>query len=251
VYFYKVVVSYDGTDYVGWQWQPTGRSVERVMHETFIDLFGQPESVLIGASRTDAGVHATGQVVLLQTSLFLDPEKIRWVWNNALPEDILIISIESTDASFHPRRNVDYKVYEYTFFTTRPLPTLQRFGWFYPFKFDYVKLARGLSAFVGTHDFRAFCKEEEDKDTVRTIESISLNRCEKTGGYVITVVGHSFLRYMIRRIVGAALVVATKQAMTENDIKRGLLEKKLSQVLKTAHSKGLSLRKIEYRKTGE
>jgi tRNA pseudouridine38-40 synthase len=250
VYCYKVVVSYDGTDYVGWQWQPEGRSVERVMCETFIKLFGYPESRLIGASRTDAGVHAEGQVALLQTPLLLDPEKIRWVWNNALPQDIVVVSVKSVDEQFHPRRNVDYKVYDYTFYTIRPQPTVQRFGWFYPFKFEYVKLARCLSVFVGTHDFRAFCKEDEDKDTVRTIKSISLNPCEKTGGYVITVVGHSFLRYMIRRIVGAALAVATKKILTENDLRRGLSEKKLSYILKTAHAKGLSLKKIEYCKAG-
>lgn len=243
---YKLTVAYDGTDYCGWQWQPQGTSIDRMLRETFLSVFHQEELFLVGASRTDSGVHAAGQVVRLGTHVSICPEKMKAVLNKALPGSIVIMSVESIDETFHPQHNVKQKIYEYTFFTQQPDPTLQRFGWHYPFKLDYTKLGRCLSVFVGTHDFAAFCKEEQKKDTVRTIESISFKKCEKTGGYKIIVVGSSFLRYMIRRIVGAALSAAAKKTITEYDIKQSLAEKKLTKVLPTAHSKGLSLRSIEY-----
>jgi tRNA pseudouridine38-40 synthase len=244
---YKLTVAYDGTDYHGWQWQPQQRSIDRVLRETFLATFRQDELYLVGASRTDAGVHAEGQVVRVMTKLNLTPEKLLYVWNKALPDDIVITDVIEIDESFHPQRQVVTKTYEYTFFTKRPEPLVQRFGLYIPHEVDMQKLARCLSVFVGTHDFRTFCKEEPEKDTIRTIESISLGPCQKMGGIKIKVVGKSFLRYMIRRIVGAALTAATRKDITQNDLKRSLLEKKLSKVLPTAGAKGLSLKKIEYK----
>ena len=245
---YKVVVSYDGTDYCGWQWQPKGMSVDRMVRESFLTAFHQQneEFFLVGASRTDSGVHAFGQVLRIMTKISLPVEKMKWVWNKVLPDDIVIKKIEEVDFDFHPQRNVKYKIYEYTFFTHRPDPTIQRFGAYIPFKLDYQKLGRCLSLFVGTHDFRAFCKEDDEKDTVRTIDSISFKKCERTEGYKIIVKGSSFLRYMIRRIVGAALTAASKISVTENDLKQTLAHKKLFKILTTADPKGLSLQSIEY-----
>lgn len=241
-----MTISYDGTDYFGWQWQPGMVTVEGVLRETFLRVFSQENVFILGASRTDAGVHASGQVVLVETQLNLIPEKMQWVFNNALPADIIINSIEKVDEQFHPHAHVKHKVYQYTFFTQRPDPLTQRFGWYYPFKFDHTKLARTLSMFVGTHDFRGFCKEEEERDTVRTIESITLTHCQKTGAYTIKIVGHSFLRYMVRRIVGASLTIASKPQMSETDIKRVFAEKKALHGLVCADPKGLSLKHIEY-----
>lgn len=243
---YKLTIAYDGTDYYGWQWQTEGKTVERVIREAFLSAFHQKEVFFVGASRTDAGVHAQGQVARLRTIVKVAPEKLALVLNNALPDDIVIKEVSLIDEQFHPQHNVLSKTYEYLFFTQRPDPEVQRFGWYVPFALDGQKLARCLALFTGTHDFRAFCKEEQDKDTVRTIDTIALSKCEKTGGYRITIQGKSFLRFMIRRIVGAALTAATKITIRENDLKRTLLEKKLLKVLPTAPAKGLSLKKIDY-----
>jgi len=247
LFTYKLTVAYDGTDYHGWQWQPNQISVDRVLRETFLSAFHQKELFLVGASRTDAGVHATGQVVRIKTALQVSPEKILYVWNNALPDDIVITDIIPVADTFHPQHGVASKTYKYTFFTQRPAPQVQRFGLYIPYKIDTIKLARCLSIFVGTHDFRLYCKEEPEKDTVRTIQSISIEPCQKTGGVKIKVVGASFLRYMIRRIVGASLTAAYKSTITPNDLKRALLAKKLVKSLPTANAKGLCLHKIEYK----
>lgn len=243
---YKVTVAYDGTDYHGWQWQPRERSIDRVLRETFLGAFHQDELFLVGASRTDAGVHAEGQVFRLRTALRLDPLKILKVWNNALPSDILIKELKKVDERFHPQHGVVRKTYEYRFFMERPGVMQQRFGSYVPYAVAMDKLAQALAIFVGTHDFRAFCKEDESKDTVRTIETISLGFCARTGACKITVVGKSFLRYMIRRIVGAALTAACKSTISLKDLKLALCEKRLFQVLPTAPARGLCLKKIEY-----
>ncbi len=243
---YKLTVAYDGTDYHGWQWQPQKRSIDRVIRETFLAAFHQKELYLVGASRTDAGVHAQGQVVRVITHLDLTPEKLMLVLNKALPDDIVITDAVKIGDTFHPQHRVMEKTYEYRFFTKQPEPLVQRFGAYIPHRVDMEKLGRCLSVFVGTHDFQLFCKEEPEKDTTRTINSISLGPCTQTGAVKITVKGPSFLRYMIRRIVGAALTAATKTTVTHHDLKQALIHKKQTKVLPTANAKGLCLKKIEY-----
>jgi tRNA pseudouridine38-40 synthase len=243
---YKLTVAYDGTNYHGWQWQPNESSVERVLRETFLLVFHQTDLFLVGASRTDAGVHADGQTVRIGTKLAMDPLKMISVWNDALPDDIVIQTIEQVDTAFHPQHGVVAKTYQYRIFTERPTIYIQRFGYYFQHKFDYKKLADCLTIFVGTHDFKAFCKEEDGKDTVRTIQSISIRPCPKMGGFVIEIVGPSFLRYMIRRIVGAALRVASMKQYKKYDLGFALKTGKITKVLPTAPAKGLCLHKIEY-----
>lgn len=242
---YKLTVAYDGTDYHGWQWQPHQRSVDRVLREAFLKTFNQT-CMLVGASRTDAGVHAAGQVVRIKTDLVIEPQKLRWILNNALPEDIVITDLVLADPKFHPQHTVALKTYHYTFFTQRPSPTVQRFGTFIQRPIDFEKLSRALTLFLGEHDFRAYCKEVPEKNTVKTINAIALFPCEKTGGVVIKITGKSFLRFMIRRIVGAAFAAATQPTVQINDLKRALFEKKMAKVLPTAPAKGLCLMQIDY-----
>jgi len=98
---YKLILSYDGTDYAGWQIQPHRPSIEQIMRESFTRAFSE-QVTLLGASRTDAGVHALGQVVLCVTPLDISPDKCAWVWNRALPSSIVIRSCERVDDQFHP-----------------------------------------------------------------------------------------------------------------------------------------------------
>lgn len=245
---YKLIITYDGTDYFGWQFQPEKITIQRVLLDTFKGLFKQDHVYLVGASRTDAGVHAYGQVVRIKTKLTdICPQKMIHIWNNALPPAIVIRSICEVNETFHPQHDVLKKVYEYTFFTQRPDPFNQRFGWFYRYPLDGQKLVNILSLFVGTHNFKAFCKEESDKDTVRRIDTISVVNCSKTGGYKIVIEGPSFLRYMIRRIVGAALHSASKPHVTAQVIKDMLLYPHIIKVLPIAPAKGLCLKEIEYK----
>jgi len=245
---YKLTISYDGTDYFGWQFQPEKITIQHVLLDTFKGLFKQDHLYLVGASRTDSGVHARGQVVRIKTKLTsICPEKMIRIWNNALPPAIVIQEIQEVDEVFHPQHDIAGKVYEYTFFTKRPDPFNGRFGWFFPHKIDGRKLVDALGLFVGTHDFKVFCKEESEKETIKTVDKISVVECNKTGGYKIIVEGSSFLRHMIRRIVGAALHIASKPHLSVQVIKNMLATQKIIKLLPTAPAKGLCLVCIEYK----
>jgi tRNA pseudouridine38-40 synthase len=242
---YKATVSYDGTNYCGWQWQPRQKTVDRVLREMFLKAF-DCSLMLVGASRTDAGVHAIGQVIRVRTDLIIDSKKMMWVWNNALPESIVIKDLVKVEADFHPQHNITSKIYHYTFFMHRPDPMVARFGTFIERPINLELLKDALDIFVGSHDFRAFCKEQPDKSTFKTIDAIELKPCQKTGGFTIMIKGKSFLRFMIRRIVGAAFAAATKPTVTLDDLKKALFEKKITKALPTAPAKGLCLMQIDY-----
>lgn len=247
---YKLIIAYDGTNYHGWQWQDNAISVDNVLRETFLKAFKQTEMHIVGASRTDAGVHAKGQVVRLGTHLSIDPQKLMYVFNNALPDDILITHCERVDEAsrFHPQHDIETKMYTYRFFLHRPEPMVQRYGYFVEYPIDTHKLIQALTIFLGTHDFRAFSKELKEKNTQRTIESVTVGPCEKFGGYIITFTGKSFLRHMIRRMVGAAFEIARRPNRSCQELKQLLFAPRVVQNLPTAPAKGLCLESITYKK---
>ncbi len=242
---YKIVVAYDGTDFAGWQVQLNQKAVANVIQNRFNDLFNEVIR-LIGASRTDSGVHAMGQVAILTTSLHLKPEHLKNVLNNSLPPSIVITHLEVASPDFHPRFDVTQKTYWYHFFTERPLPFVQRYGHFHPYKFDFSKLEAALSIFKGTHDFRSFCTGNEYNSTIRTIDDITLDFNEQLQAHRIIFKGKGFMRYMIRRIVGASLHCASYENYSIEMLKAILEQKDPHQQLPTAPAKGLMLYQIEY-----
>lgn len=246
---YKLIIAYDGTSYHGWQWQENAVSVDNVLRETFLKTFKQTEMHIVGASRTDAGVHAQGQVVRLGTHLSIDPQKLMYVFNNALPGEIVITECTRIDqeSRFHPQHDIKTKVYTYRFFLKRPEPMVQRYGYFVEYPIDTQKLVQALTVFVGTHDFRAFSKELKEKNTQRTVESVTVTPCDKFGGYTITFTGKSFLRHMIRRMVGAAFEVARRPHRSCQELKQLLFVPQNIQNLPTAPAKGLCLESITYK----
>jgi len=242
---YKLTIAYDGTDYYGWQVQPDAKTVAGVLQKCFYKTFQTP-GTLVGASRTDSGVHALGQIAECRTDTNIPISKLLSAWNNSLPNDILIRSIQPAEDDFRLFKNVDYKIYYYHFFLKRPLPFVHRYGTFYRYEIDTVKLVKALQVFVGTHDFRSFCTGNERSNTIRTINSIKLEHFKRYGVYRIAIKGPSFLRYMIRRIVGAALEVSSKDLPLE--LLPDALEKKdPRQLLPTAPAQGLLLKKIVYK----
>lgn len=243
---YRLIIAYDGTDYSGWQVQPDQSAVANILQNTFTHVFNTPIKI-IGASRTDAGVHAVGQVAVVITDLAIDAEKMLKVWNDHLPADIMIRSLIPVDASFHPQRNVKQKTYWYHIFPNRPLPFIQRYGYHFKYPFDHVKLYKALQVFVGTHDFRSFCTGYEQESTIRTIDSIKVHHIKRFNVWRIEVKGPGFLRYMIRRIVGAALEVASRDYLSIDDLRAVLLEKNPAQTLPNAPAQGLMLYKIIYK----
>lgn len=243
---YKLRISYDGTAYQGWQVQPNGPTVAGTLEQTFTDTFSHQLS-MVGASRTDSGVHAYDQVARVRTDLTLPAEKLLHAWNNALPDDIVIRSIEVMPDSFHPHHDVAYKEYEYRISRQRPLPFLARFCW-WPSLYTPLDVAvyeQALQLFVGTHDFTAFSKDEPGRQPVRAVDAITVRADEQT--VVATIRAKGFLRYQIRRMIGAAVMAASHNEVTVDRIADALREphNEHHQLIK-AEAHGLCLRRIVY-----
>jgi tRNA pseudouridine38-40 synthase len=243
---YKLTIAYDGSNYSGWQVQDHMPSIAGAMNSAFAKVFKTKVRIL-GTSRTDAGVHALGQIAHIKTDLNIVPETLQWAWNNALPADINIRSLERVDDAFNPFCNVEQKIYHYHFFTERPLPFIQRYGYFYSYKLNFDLLRTALQVFVGTHDFASFRSSEDTRtNTIRTIDAISLEYLPRYKAYRITVKGQKFLRHMIRRIVGASLFVATKDNSALLLLEKVLAARNPAHTLPNAPAQGLMLRKIIY-----
>ncbi len=245
----KIVVSYDGTDFLGWQVQPHPQTVAGVLERVYARVFGEKISIL-GASRTDAGVHALGQVAMFKTELHMPTDRMMHAWNASLPRSIVIRSLERAAEDFHPFHGVVAKTYYYHIFMSRPLPFVARFGWCYPYAKDLnlVVLSKALQLFVGTHDFGSFCTVDADapQETVRTVHSVSLRNLKWFGVLQIAVTGKSFVRFQIRRMVGAALEASRREDLGVDEIARMLSSPNPAKSLPKAPAEGLCLRKIVY-----
>ena len=243
---YKIIVSYDGTDFQGWQTQINGPTVAGTLEKTFLSVF-KKSIRLLGASRTDAGVHALGQTASFKVDLDINPQQLQTAWNNKLPKSIAILDVSHVNEDYNPHAYVKEKTYEYTFTTKRPLPFVARYQWFYPWPFEQDKLKKALQLFIGTHDFRSFCSGTDHKSTIRTIIDISLKQMDDTT-YTITFKGPAFLRYMIRRITGACLEIASRSTLTISYLQSIKDALNPEHTLPSAPALGLVLKSITYNK---
>lgn len=245
---YRMRIAYDGTGYHGWQVQPAYRTVAGVLQQTFRKVFGQQVAIL-GASRTDTGVHAFDQVAIFESELPIRPEALLQAWNNKLPDSIVIRSLEPVGQCWNPHVDVHAKTYWYHLFTKQPLPFVERHGWFYRYPFDQEKLKKCLKVFEGTHDFRSFCSiEENGRDTIRRIDRAELEYSEQFACPRIAIVGPRFLRYMVRRMVGACVDVAARKDVPVDYLAELLAARNPEHTLPKAPAKGLMLALIEYKK---
>lgn len=244
---YTVVIAYDGTDFAGWQVQKNKKSIANCIENRFFDVF-KHKITLIGSSRTDAGAHAYGQVATFTTCLPLEAHKIKRILSRSLPPSITIRSLEECSPTFHPRYDVEKKTYWYHLFFEQPMPWLQRYGYYVNQPCDSASLQQALQIFVGTHDFRSFCSGYDSRSTVRTIDTITVERNEQWHAQRITITGNGFLRYMVRRIIGASLYVAQKK-LDPSWLKKILEQKNPRQTLPTAPAHGLLLYEIYFKKS--
>lgn len=242
---YKIIVAYDGTEYAGWQIQVGQPTIAGVLQDTFRSVFHKDITIL-GASRTDAGVHALGQTAAFSTDLAMHTEQMMHAWQNRLPESILLRSLQEVSIDWNPRYPVKQKTYRYHFFTKRPSPFTARYGWYCHRPIDKEKLQQLLSFFVGTHDFRSFCTGTEYENTTRTIDHISFGYTKEWDAEYIEIKGPGFLRYMIRRIVGACIYVASRDKVKSAYVQTILDAKNPLHQLPTAPAKGLVLYEISY-----
>lgn len=204
----KLTVAYDGTNYCGWQLQPNGITIEGVLNRALSELLGE-EIRVIGASRTDAGVHSLGNVAVFDTETRIPPEKISYAVNQRLPEDVVVQESCETAPDWHPRHCSSRKTYEYRILNRRfPLPTRRLDTYFVYRELDTEKMRQAAEYLVGTHDFKSFCSVNTAvEDTVRTIYDC---RVEKNGDVIaIRVTGSGFLYNMVRIIAGTLVEVGT------------------------------------------
>lgn len=240
----KLTVAYDGTNYCGWQVQPNGVTIESELNRHLSELLGE-EIRVIGASRTDAGVHARGNVAVFDTTSRIPAEKISYALNTRLPEDIRIQESCGVPSDFHPRFCHTEKTYEYRICNRRfPDPCARLYSLFYYWDLDVDRMQRAADYLVGTHDFTSFCTNKpEVTDRVRTIYSIDVVR----DGEMVTirVRGNGFLYNMVRIIVGTLLRVGSKM-MEPEEIPEILAARDRSRAGDTARPQGLTLVQIRY-----
>ena len=255
----KLTIAYDGTDYAGWQRQVGVSTVQDLLETALSEIEGRAVTVY-GAGRTDAGVHALGQVVSTRLSHTIKTLALQRALNAKLPQDIRILSIEEVIDSFHARYGACAKLYRYRLSTglvANPLD--QRYTWYIPQSLDSIVMQEAALTLCGKHDFSAFrtsANETMSESTVRTILTLNVSS-ESTQPWlmsqlvsscdviVIDVIGDGFLRHMVRTIVGTLVEVGIGRRSVE-DVAKILASRRRECAGPTAPAKGLFLMRVNY-----
>ncbi len=237
-------VSYDGTAYSGWQIQPNATTVEGTLRQAVCSLFGA-DIELIGASRTDAGVHALGNVAVFDVDTRIPAPKIAYALNARLPDDIRVWQSIQVEDGWHPRHNDCVKTYEYSIYNdTFENPKKRLYSHFYYGNLDVDMMRKAAAYFIGEHDFSAFCSAgSQVADKVRTIYSLDVIQDGRE--IVLRVKGNGFLYNMVRIIAGTLIKAGTGDIRPQ-DIP-GIIESRDRQLAgPTAPARGLTLVEIDY-----
>lgn len=237
-------IAYDGTNYNGWQIQNNGITIEEVVNKELRKILGEEVSI-IGASRTDSGVHALGNIAVFDTGTKIPPEKISFALNQKLPEDIRVQKSMEVPLTFHPRKVKSIKTYEYKILNSRhDMPIGSNYTNFVYMPLDYKKMKRAARYFKGEHDFAAFCSAGgQAKTTVRKITSIDVIKEENIIRIIVS--GNGFLYNMVRIVAGTLIKVGLGHYPPET-IKEILASKDRTKSGPKAPAKGLTLVKIKY-----
>ena len=240
----RLFVAYDGTAYHGWQIQPNAVTIESELNRAISDLVGC-ETMVIGASRTDAGVHSKGNVAVFDSDTKIPAEKIAGAINARLPEDIRIVKSDEVDLDWHPRHQDCRKTYEYRITMGKvQLPTQRLYSHFTYHDIDIEAMKAACGAFIGEHDFASLCAAgSQAESTVRTIYALEVEN--SLNEVVIRVTGNGFLYNMVRIIAGTLLDVGMGRKKPE-DIKTILGSCDRRKAGPTLPAKGLMLIGYEY-----
>lgn len=240
----KLTIAYDGTNYCGWQIQPNGITIEEVVNKALRKLTGENITV-IGASRTDSGVHAMGNVAVFDTETTIPSDRIAMAVNRILPEDIVVVKSEEVALDFHPRYCDCEKTYEYHIVNTRTLiPTKRLTNYFVSYELDIDKMREGASYLLGEHDFASFCNIKTDvENTVRIVKELEILKNNEE--ITIRISGNGFLYNMVRIIVGTLIRVGRGFYQPEQ-VKEILEAKNRKAAGVTAPPHGLMLMEIRY-----
>ena len=240
----RLRVAYDGTAYCGWQVQPEVPTIEGELNQA-ISRLTKEEIIVIGASRTDAGVHAKGNVAVFDTESTIPADRFAYALNPLLPEDIVVVASDEVEADWHPRHCNTEKTYEYRVLNQKlPDPMRRRDTYFVSFPLDLEKMRKAAGYLEGEHDFKSFCNVHTHvEDTVRTIYRMEVIREEN----VITfrVRGNGFLYNMVRILAGTLIGVG-RGLIDPEEIPAMLKAKDRQAAGMTVPPQGLTLMKIDY-----
>jgi tRNA pseudouridine38-40 synthase len=239
---YKIVLSYDGTDYHGWQRQPAKRTIQGTIEDALTKITQKKVSI-IGAGRTDAGVHACGQVANFKAGLKMTSQELFKALNALLPDDIRITGLREAAADFHARRDAKGKIYQYRIWNARAIdPFVVRYVLHWPYPLNIRSMRNAAGRFQREADFSGFSSNR----LLHPVRNVVRSELRKKGEEILyTVEANGFLRYMVRTIVGTLLEVG-RGRMSPEAIEEIFLEKNRTPACPTAPAKGLCLLKVLY-----
>jgi len=246
----KLILSYDGSDFAGWQVQPGALTVQCVLVSAIGRITG--EKVLPqGSGRTDAGVHALAQVATFVTESSIPPSNLVKALNDVLPASVRVLQVEEAAADFHARHSAQAKTYRYRIYRGAICaPFIARYVWHYPYPLDEEAMRRAATLVEGEHDFTSFAAVDpergRDGSQVSNLRRIFLSLWEREQDELIyTVKGSGFLHHMVRNLVGTFILVG-KGTLRSEDVTRILEARNRSAAGATAPASGLYLVNVEY-----
>jgi len=245
----KLTLSYDGTDFSGWQAQPAAATIQGTLASAIGRLTGEnvrPQ----GSGRTDAGVHALAQVATFSTSSFIPVENFAKALNDILPASIRILDVEEMPEAFHARKSARAKTYRYRICRAPICPPFQaRFVWHFPYPLAEADMGSAAALVEGEHDFTSFAAVDPERGMggeVSNVRTIFSSAFERRGDELIyTVRGNGFLHHMVRNLVGTFILVG-KGTVKPSDVSRILDARDRSSAGATAPAGGLFLVSVEY-----
>jgi tRNA pseudouridine38-40 synthase len=242
---FKLTLAYDGSDYVGWQRQATGASIQGLLEDALKE-FDDRDVPVAGAGRTDAGVHALGQVASCSIDRTIDSPTLVRALNHKLPHDIRVRRARQMPVSFHARFDAQQKTYRYRLWNgTVFSPFQRRYAWHLPGVLDVGAMRDAARLVVGTHDFAAFQGQGSDTPTTtRTVTQLRIADCGSRIDFEIS--GNGFLRHMVRTLVGT-LVEIGRRRHQPRWIEEVIASRDRHQAGQTAPAQGLFLVSVRYR----
>jgi len=241
----KLFIEYDGTNYLGWQVQPKGSTIQGVLEEKIGLLTGEPIR-LFGSGRTDSGVHALGQVAHFKTQSQMDIRTMQKALNSLLPPDIVIQKLEEVDVDFHARKHSKSKVYEYRILNRNLRSAFHReYVWYIPQKLNFTEMKKATRSLLGERDFLAFRSVgSPTRTTIRKVMRAEWKR-ERDGFILFEIEANGFLKQMVRSIVGT-LVEIGKGRMDAAEFGKILESRDRRKAGPTAPARGLFLKEVKY-----
>lgn len=242
---FRIIVAYDGTDYVGWQRQASGPSIQGLL-EGALKEFGNGDVAVAGAGRTDAGVHALGQVASFSLERSIDPSTLLRALNAKLPPAVRVLSAAEAPPGFHARFDPSVKTYRYRIWNGEVvLPFERRYVWHVPEALDVGAMARAARFVEGVHDFAAFQGSGGDATTTERVVLASSITPAAGGAIQYDITGNGFLRHMVRSIAGSLVEVGRGRRDPEW-IGELIASRDRARVGRTAPPEGLFLVAVDY-----